>query len=314
MQAEDLQAQHGATFDRNEIVDTASFTDAMGIDVAQVQQFLEQTPYKRASVLATYQSNGVRAADAIGVAAAKYSINPLVFLVRAEMADGLIGEQFYPAPPSRVEYVFHCGCSGVGACAPSLAGFDVQVDCLGRALRMSLDQIAASGVTSGGWGPGVANKAIDGESITPRDEATATLYQYAPKVGIGSGGNWLFSNLWQKYATFASYVGPVGGAAPGSAWVGDSCQADVSCGFPGALCASNYPAGMCTAPCATAADCPMATPGLGRAATFCADVQANGYCLAVCDPMAVGACRDGYACKSAKAVGSASTQFVCVNK
>jgi hypothetical protein len=308
LQADDL-ASGGEPFDKNEIVDTGSFTDARGLDVTEIQQFFEQTPYKRASFLATYQSNGVRAADAIVAASMKYQINPLVFLVRAEIAEGLIGEQFYPAPPSRVEYVFGCGCSGAGPCEAELAGFDLQVDCLGRALRASLDEIAQNGQTAGGWGPNVTSSTVDGEKVTPRDEATAALYQYEPKVGTGSGGNWLFFNVWQNYAGFVSYTGPIG-PATGSAYVGDACKSDAVCGFPNALCATNYPGGMCTAPCNN--DCPTDP---GRPAVFCADFQQSGYCLLVCDPNMPGACRDGYACKSLGQLGAPmTTQFVCVNK
>src|SRR5262249_39414731 len=81
LQADDLVSD-GEPFDRDEIVDTPSFTDAQGMYVQQIQQFFEATPYGRASFLATYQSNGVRAADAIVATAQKYGLNPLVFLVR----------------------------------------------------------------------------------------------------------------------------------------------------------------------------------------------------------------------------------------
>src|SRR5258706_4958709 len=119
LQTDDLQATEGADFDPNEIVDFGSFTDSLTIDVTQVQAFLSRTPYNRESFLATYQSNGVRAADAIARTANRYGINPLVLLVRAEMAQGLLGEEFYPSPPARVEYVFNCGCRGDGTCDPA---------------------------------------------------------------------------------------------------------------------------------------------------------------------------------------------------
>jgi hypothetical protein len=200
LQAEDLQTADGVQFDPNEIVDVGSFTDAITLDATSVQRFLAHTPYNRPSFLETYQSSGVRASDAILAAAQKYKLNPLVFLVRAEMDQGLIGEQFYPQPPTRVEYAFGCGCPGVGACEPRLAGFDVQVDCLARQLRASLDAIAANGATAGGWAPNKTSTTIDGVNVTPADASTAALYQYTPKVSKGSSGNWLFWNVWQNYA------------------------------------------------------------------------------------------------------------------
>lgn len=310
LQADDLVVEDGMTFDANEILDTGSFTDAEGIDILQIQKFLEHTPYGRASFLATYQSNGVRADAALVRAATKYGINPLVFLVHAQVSEGLVGEQFYPSPPSRVEYVFHCGCFAPGNCDPALAGFDVQVDCLGRTLRKSLDQIAANGQTDGGWGPHVASTTSDGKKVTPADEATAALYQYAPKVGTGSDGNWLFWNIWQKYSIAMDYSGPVGNPGGASSWVGDACRNDMQCAYADAICATNYPGGLCTAQCTDA--CPS-SPELPT--TFCADFQQAGYCLAVCDPTGPSPCRDGYVCRTVKKFGSPTeSASVCVNQ
>lgn len=304
LQAEDLVAGQG--FNRNEILDTPSFTDAHALDAAQINQFFARTPYSRASFLATYQSNGVRAADAIVRAATAHGINPIVILVRAEMEQGLLGEQFYPSPPSRVEYAFGCGCDGRGHCDPAFAGFDVQSDCLARALRKSLDQITANGATEGGWAPGAQSTTVDGSKVVPADEATAALYQYTPKVGLGASGNWLFWNIWQIYAIALQYIGPIG--QPTGAFVGDPCASDLACSYAGGVCATNYPGGLCTAPCTT--DCPALD---GRAATFCASFQQAGYCLAVCNPSVPASCRDGYSCKKVQRfMSTTESQFVCV--
>ncbi len=312
LQAEDLATNAGAApFDPNEIVDTASFTDGLGLDPATVQSFLEHTPYgTRPSFLSTYQSNGVLASDAIVRVAQAFHLNPLVFLVRAEMAEGLLGDQTYPLPPSQVEYVFGCGCAAAGQCDPMLAGFDRQVDCLARALRASLDEIAKSGATAGGWAPGQPGTTFDGQTVTPKDAATAALYQYLPVVGTGSGGNWLFWNIWQNYALATNYAGPAGGPAGGTAAIGDGCNTPGDCADPGALCATgqNYPGGLCTLPC-TGNDCPPSATG-----TFCADFKQNGYCLAVCDPTVPASCRQGYKCIRVHRFGASNpndAQNVC---
>src|SRR5436305_8378819 len=93
-------------FDRNTIMDDATFTDVEGVDVVIVRKYLHKTPYDRPSFLETYQSNGVAAADAITRAARTYNLNPLLFLVFAETTQGLLGAASYPFPPNRVEYVF----------------------------------------------------------------------------------------------------------------------------------------------------------------------------------------------------------------
>jgi hypothetical protein len=204
----DLTATGGA-FDPNEIVDPASMQDAGALDGPGVEAFLQQTPYGSSSFLASYASNGVAASDAIAAAAARYALNPLVFLVRAEMDQGLVASSGYPSPSSRVEYAFGCGCVGPGSCDPSYAGFDRQVDCLGAALRDSLDAVAATGKTENGWGPGVTSTTIDGVNVTPADDSTAALYQYTPVVAVGKpGGNWLFWNLWNAYARALGYAPP----------------------------------------------------------------------------------------------------------
>jgi hypothetical protein len=208
LQASDLTTASGS-FSPDEIVSLASFTDDATLSEAAIQKFLEQTPYGGPSFLGTYSSDGVRADDAIMAASAEYGLNPIVFLVRAEMNGGLIGLEVYPSDASRVEYVFGCGCAdGASDCDPALAGFDVQVDCLASALRESLGAIAASGHTDGGWGPGIAMTTLDGVRVTPADASTAALYQYTPAVDQGAaGGNWLFWNLWQKYASALGYKG-----------------------------------------------------------------------------------------------------------
>ncbi len=291
LQAADLSTADDGPFDPTEIVDLGSFTDATGLDSSEIQGFLDHSPYNRPSFLGTYQSNGVLASDAIVRAATTYRLNPLVFLVRAEMDQGLIGQEFYPLPTSRVEYVFNCGVISQGQFDPMLAGFDIQCDCLGASLRADLDQIAQGGSTAGGWGPNMAGETVDGISVTPVDASTAALYQYEPLVGQGTGGNWLFWSIWQEYAAVLNYVGPIGGMMTGTAAIGDGCSASTDCAEPGSFCAMGamYPGGLCTLPCTGA--CPS-----DQVETFCADFQSNGYCLAVCDPNAPMPCRSGYSC------------------
>jgi hypothetical protein len=317
LQAEDLSATTGTKFDKNEIADLGSFTDTLGLDADAVQAFLHQTPYKRATFLETYQSNGIRAVDALIAVGNKYRLNPLVFLVRLEMAQGLVGENFYPLPPSRVEYVFQCGCVKPDQCDPLLAGLDKQLDCLGRALRTSLDEIKANGVTAGGWGPSKASVSLDGQTVTPADESTAALYQYMPVVGTGKSGNWLFWNIWQKYATALDYEPPIDGQNGPVAWIGDACISDPQCDYQGGFCLvdTRAPNGLCSLDCSSG-DCPS-DPSKPQA--FCASIKNNdgsthAECLAVCNPTAPSACRSGYQCMADVPKGNGSgTSAVCFN-
>lgn len=292
-------------FNHNILVDTAAFLDADTIDSPALQRFLAKTPYSRPSFLDTYQSNGVRAADAIISAAHQYRINPLVFLVFAETFQGLIGERNYPFPPERVEYVFHCGCVKNDDCLPQLAGFDRQVDCLGRSLRAAIDEIKLNGETVGGWGPNKTSLTLDNVKITPDNDATAVIYDRLPRVREGEdNGSWIFWNIWNLYTFKIQYVGPVGNVD--GRWIGEACVADGACGgAENAICATNYPQGLCTVPCT--GQCPSAP---SKPEAFCAKFRDGGFCFPICNP-AAPVCREGYKCVRVAGFGANDSQHVC---
>lgn len=306
----DFEQPEGAEepFDRNDILETAAFVDVESIDVRRIERFLSKTPYQRPSFLETYQSNGVRAADAIMRAARKHRINPLVFLVFAQTTQGLIGERHYPFPPWRVEYVFGCGCLQGGNCLPELAGFDRQVDCLGRTLRDALDAIAAEKATPSGWGPEITSTTLDGPKVTPANEATAVIYDRRPFVGEGKpGGAWIFWNVWQIYAFEIDYYGPLDGA-PIDGWIGDPCISDATCGFEGATCAVDYPDGLCSIECD--GTCPS---NPDRPESYCVGFPEGGFCFQVCNPSA-SACRENYRCVRLARFnggGPSDSEYVC---
>lgn len=210
----DLTAVQGqGAFNRDAVVDPAAFVDVQTLDATAIEDVLSgnRSPYGRVSFLAHYQSNGVRASEAIARTATQYRINPLVLLVHAQAAEGLVASATYPLPPDRVEYVFRCGCFQGNRCDPAAAGFDRQVDCLGHDLRVALDAIAQDGHTISNWGPGQASLTLDGVSVTPQDDATAAIYDHLPVVAEGqAGGSWLFWNLWNRFAVALDYRVSVG--------------------------------------------------------------------------------------------------------
>jgi hypothetical protein len=299
LQSQDLVA-NPAPFDASEIVAASSMQDQQGLLLAEVQAFLHRPPYGPPSFLADYSSNGLSAAEAIVVAAQKYALNPITFLVRAQMDQGLVGTTNYPLPGDRVEFAFGCGCQGPSSCDETYAGFDVQVDCLASALRDSLDQVAASGATDGGWGPRKTSTTRDKVPVTPQDDSTAALYQYTPVVAEGQpGGNWLFWNLWQNYAMALGYAAPL--SSTPAAWIGDACAGDGGCNYGSTqgTCATQYTGGLCTLSCMQA--CPSAP---GEPAAVCTSVGSQGNeCLAACN-LADPQCRTGYTCKPVTTAGS----------
>jgi hypothetical protein len=295
----------GKIFDRNNLVDPAAFTDADALDITAVQRFLAKTPYERPSFLETYQSNGVRAADAIISAARQYRINPLVFLVYAQITQGLLGERNYPFPPDRVEYVFRCGCLHAEACLPELAGFDRQLHCFARALRTAIDEVKANERTTSGWGPDVASTTLDNLKVTPANDVTAALYERTPRVNEGrEGGTWIFWNVWQLYAARLEYTGPFG--STDGRWIGEACTTAAMCGaIENGICADHYPDGLCTVKCD--GTCPIAP---AKAESFCAKFPDGGYCLPICNP-AAPSCRTGYECVRVVGVAAGESRHVC---
>jgi hypothetical protein len=308
----DLDPPKGnAKFNRNEILSTAEFTDieADVLSAQSVQKFLARTPYNRPSFLETYQSNGIRAADAIVSAARLYRINPLVFLVFAQITQGLLGERNYPFPPERIEYVFQCGCFQADNCRPDRAGFDRQLDCLGHQLRTSLDAIkGADRKTLSGWGPDTTSTTLDGFKVTPANDGTAALYDRLPRINEEEpGGTYVFWTVWNLYASKLQYNGPVGGVD--GRWIGEPCAVASQCGIENALCATNFPDGVCTVECT--GECPSAQ---NRPLAFCAKFSEKGFCFPQCNPQSPASCREGYTCVRVKLFGAADTdagQFLC---
>jgi hypothetical protein len=298
----DFADQGGLPFDPNMLIDqTASLTDPTALSLgSSVQTFLLQTPYGGESFLATYASNGVSAATAMNNAAATYQLNPLLFLVRAEVDQALISQSTYPAPAARVEFAFGCGCDVTPSptnpnpkCDPALAGFDKQVDCLARTMRSYLDGVCGTAqTTAGGWAMGVAKTSLDGIAITPYNEGTAALYQYAPLVLQNKqGGNWLFWNVYQMFASYIAYPG-----AYVQGWIGDACCGNDACPFQGGECAVNVPGGLCTAPCSKTVACPTDP-------TRNAVCRNDGFCLFDCS---AAPCRQGYVCQTVALAGGGS--------
>lgn len=297
------------TYDRNNLIDDASLVDTSLSTGAVVQQYLERNPYSKRSFLGTYQSNGLRASDAIVNASRAYRINPIVLLVFAQVRAGLVALTIYPEQPSRVEYAFECGCETQTSCDPRLAGFDKQIGCLALQLRNALEAVKATGVTASGYGPSRTSFTVDGARVTPQNAATAAVYQIVPREAVDEpGGAWLFWNLWQKYTLAYEYAGPFE-PTPEGGGIGDACQNDRQCGLPEAerLCATTYPGGLCTVPCTD--ECPIVA---GKAEGYCVDFRSDqGYCLAVCNPTASN-CRAGYTCtRVAKFGAPKESQYTC---
>lgn len=191
-----------ATFNRHDVLDDASLTDADAMTVAEVQDFLENNPYGWQSVLATVVSNGVPASQAFVDAAQAHGINPLVLLTRVQLEQSLIGKT--SASKATLDKAFGCGCPDNQPCAAKYKGFDKQLDCAASKFRDYLDDMADSGTTVAGWGVGITKKSLDQYFVTPVNQATAAIYTYTPWVSSAMN----HTKIWAKYTAYVGYTGP----------------------------------------------------------------------------------------------------------
>ncbi len=190
-----------ATFDQNNVVDDELFTGDM--DVAQVQAFLEDSPYNNRSWLASYTVDGVPASQKIVDAARAERIHPLMLLVRMQVEASLVSKTVQPSQ-SRINAALGCGCPDGGSCNASYRGLSAQLTCGAHTLRKWFD---GSEDRSGQWKRGEGRRTLDPRTVTPANHATASLYAYTPWVLVGRGGNWLVWNISKKYVRFAADQG-----------------------------------------------------------------------------------------------------------
>ncbi|MBL9014055.1 MAG: hypothetical protein JNL83_07755 [Myxococcales bacterium] len=190
-----------ATFNQNNVVDDALFTGDM--DVADVQAFLEDTPYGTRSWLASYKINGVPASQRIVDAARAERIHPLMLLVRMQVEASLVSKTATPSQ-TRINAALGCGCPDGGGCSAAYRGLDAQLTCGAHVLRRWYD---GSSEGTGQWKKGQARRTLDPRTVTPANHATASLYAYTPWVLVGRGGNWLVWNVSKKYVKYAEDQG-----------------------------------------------------------------------------------------------------------
>jgi MYXO-CTERM domain-containing protein len=196
-------------FDRNSVIDDTSMRDAEAMTVADVQKFLEKTPWGTKSALAKYTENGKTAAEIMVEAAQSHGINPLEMLVRVQMEQGLVSKT--TASATTISLAFGCGCPHSPICSDKYRGFSNQADCAAGTMRRSMDKALTTTGTVSGWGRGKTKDTEDGVTVLPKNAATAALYTYTPWVGEagggkkGVGGVSLHAQVWDRFAESVSY-------------------------------------------------------------------------------------------------------------
>lgn len=196
-------------FDRNNVLDDKSMRDSTAMTAADVQKFLNKTPWGTKSVLAGYTENGKTAAQIMAEQAKTHGINPLEMLVRVQMEQSLVYKT--TAPASTIALAFGCGCPHSPVCSDKYRGFEAQADCAAGTLRRSMDKALTTSGTVSGWARNKSSITDDKITIIPKNAVTAALYTYTPWVGehgggkAGVGGVSLHAQVWNRFAEAASY-------------------------------------------------------------------------------------------------------------
>ena len=163
-EATEAEYTERVAFNKHRVLEDEELTDWKAMTTAEVQAFLEQTPYGWRSVLADHVTNGMTAAESIIAAAQAHAINPLVILTRTQLEQSLIGKK--TATQTALDWAIGCGCPDNQACNPAYKGFDKQIACMASKFRSYLDDIAADGKTVSGWGPAITKTSLDGRPLS----------------------------------------------------------------------------------------------------------------------------------------------------
>jgi hypothetical protein len=286
-------------FNPNRVVSDDAFFDKDALNASQVQGFLDMTPYGKRSFLASESlPSGETVARSIVRIAREADINPLVLLATMQKEAGLISKSVRPSN-FRVNFAMGCGCSDGQDCLPQFKGLDKQIACAAERIRSYDDDLLSGNTTISGFKPGKAMTTLEGTRIVPANRSAAILYTYTPWVLRGTGGNWLFWNVWRRFAVHFEYER--GMTFPfNEGFIGGSCRSDSDCFYTDAFCmgASSFSDGQCSKPCTST--CPDAA-GSGWATTFCIGSSTSpdtGVCVAQCDTdLSSNGCGLGESCQ-----------------
>lgn len=232
-----------AKFNKNHLIDDDVLMDDRAVTAAQIQTFLDRTPYGTQSPLAGYRDeNGAPAAVLLHDAAVAYGVNPITLLVRIEMENGLISAHAAassadggavdsglatPVPDdleTKIDNAFNCG---------RVLGLEAQAGCATRAVARAMMLLKSGQEANGGWKRGVALKTQDNVLVTPVNAATAAIYVYTPYAGESGGGTRGVAGaaghmgIWDMFAKALRYKGATcphdaGGCASDDAGNGDT--------------------------------------------------------------------------------------------
>ncbi|MDZ4229763.1 MAG: hypothetical protein U1C53_01365, partial [Candidatus Veblenbacteria bacterium] len=126
-----------------------------------------------------------------------FQISPKFLLALIQKEQSLV-EDGTPLPSQydwATGYAVCDSCSTDDPVLQKFKGFYNQVYNAAKRIRtVYLVDLVNRGMTSSGFGPGLT-KLVDGQAVTPQNQATAALYTYTPHLH----GNQLFSEVWNRF-------------------------------------------------------------------------------------------------------------------
>ncbi|MFA6296245.1 MAG: hypothetical protein WC663_02755 [Patescibacteria group bacterium] len=190
-----------AYFNPDNILTDEEYTNSKSLTTSAIQRFL----IKKGSELAVLQYNGKSVAKIFHDSAVKYGINPKLLIATAQKEQSTITDSSL----SDYQKKYLMGYAVFDRFNPiqyKYQGIPKQIDSAAWQFRQYIDNPSYYG-----YQKGLTKTTSDGYTVTPKNNATAGLYNYTPHAGLGKGatvddsgnGNFLFWQIWTNW--FANY-------------------------------------------------------------------------------------------------------------
>lgn len=188
-------------FNPNKIISDQNYTDSNSMSRQGIQQFLEKMGSGLAKIKLKVEGKIKRVADIFYEAAKKYRVSQKLLLVTAQKEQSAITSQEL-TQNQKDKLMGYCIYPG-SPCANKYLGIFSQIDAAAWQFRQYFDHPEKYPFQEN-----KTSKTSDGQIVTPKNKATAGLYNYTPYQGgeagatiddTGWGGNFLFWKIWSSW-------------------------------------------------------------------------------------------------------------------
>lgn len=207
VQAQGLMDNADPAFNPDSVLTDDDMFDVNGMNYDYLRSFLRSKGVLGDLPLMDIDGKEKPAADIIWRVATSYKINPKYLLVLLQKEQSLVED----LAPSQNQLDWATGFAVCDSCSkddPDLQqfrGFASQLEWAAKQHREKyLMQLLAFGATISGKAVGKSMR-IDGQTVTPANNATAMLYTYTPHIH----GNYNLWKIWQRWFSFAYPSGTI---------------------------------------------------------------------------------------------------------